>query len=332
MDKKILKSLYHGELDLNGFKISCAVLEDGTRVLVNRSLANVLGVKGSGAYWRRKQKSEGALLPEYLSAGYFSPYISDELYVSVSNPIPYINNNNIETEGIPAVLLVDICDVYIKAGEKGAFTDNQDFADRAYKILLAFSKIGIIALVDEATGYQYEREKFALNAILKTLVSDEILKYQSQFQLSFYREMFRLWGIPFTEYYIRHKPSFVGHLTNRYIYSNLPAGTLVLGELKKRTPRTPSGNYKYKLHQSLTKDDGIEALKKVLYTVETLAFMAKDKSDFDRLINERYGQKTIPFPEFDSFSKENTTVQKLSKFDQSLKTALNYNPKDDEKE
>ena len=49
--KKILKAKYNGELDLNGIKISCAVLEDGTRILVNRSLATALGIKGSGAYW-----------------------------------------------------------------------------------------------------------------------------------------------------------------------------------------------------------------------------------------------------------------------------------------
>lgn len=48
--KKILKSKYSGELNLNGIKISCAVLEDGTRILVNRSLANALGIKGGGAW------------------------------------------------------------------------------------------------------------------------------------------------------------------------------------------------------------------------------------------------------------------------------------------
>lgn len=325
MDKKVLKSLYHGELDLNGFKISCAVLEDGTRVLVNRSFANAIGIKGGGAYWQRKKTQGGALLPEYLSAGYLEPFISEEFRVKLSNTISYINNRGVLTEGVPAVLLTDICDFYIKVGENGAFTDNQQVAEKAYKMLLGFSKVGIIALVDEATGYQYERERFALNAILKTLVSDEILEYQSQFQISFYKEIFRLWGIPFTEYNIRHKPSFIGHLTNRYIYSNLPAGTVVLGELKKRTPKTIKGNYKYKLHQSLTEDKGREALKKVLYTVEAFAFASKNRAEFDRLVNERYGQKELPFPTFDAISKEDV-LENPSNFNKTLKTALDYNP------
>jgi hypothetical protein len=31
----------------------------------------------------------------------------------------------------------------------------------------------------------------------------------------------------FTAENIRHEPQFIGHLTNKYIYSNLPEGTVV---------------------------------------------------------------------------------------------------------
>ena len=103
----MLKSKYSGEIELNGIKISCAVLEDGTRVLVNRSLANALGIKGGGAYWKKK-KEEGALLPEYLSAKYLEPYISNELREIVSKPIPYINSAKNNSEGVPATILADI--------------------------------------------------------------------------------------------------------------------------------------------------------------------------------------------------------------------------------
>jgi len=43
-------------------------------------------------------------------------------------------------------------------------------ADQCEILLRAFAKIGIIALVDEATGYQYERERFELQKILKLFV------------------------------------------------------------------------------------------------------------------------------------------------------------------
>ena len=199
--------------------------------------------------------------------------------------------------GYEATILVDVCDAILEARRQGVkLTERQEIvADQCEILMRSFAKVGIIALIDEATGYQYDREKMELNAILKALISDEILEYQQQFQLSFYKEIFRLWDIPFTSQNIKRKPQFIGHLTNRYIYSNLPKGTFVLQKLKSKTPKTSTGNYKYRLHQSLTKDSGREALKKVLYTVEALASISRDKRDFDRLINEKYGQKELPF-------------------------------------
>ena len=78
----------------------------------------------------------------------------------------------------------------------------------------SLAKVGIIALVDEATGYQYDREKLELQAILKLFISDEILEWQKTFHLGFYKEIFRLWNIPFTPENIKKKPPFVGMLTN----------------------------------------------------------------------------------------------------------------------
>jgi len=49
-------------------------------------------------------------------------------------------------------------------------------ADQCEILVRSFAKVGIIALVDEATGYQYEREKAELQVILKTYISEEILE------------------------------------------------------------------------------------------------------------------------------------------------------------
>lgn len=332
MDKQPLKSSYHGELDLNGFKISCAVLEDGTRVLVNRSLANALGVKGAGAYWRRKQKSEGALLPEYLSAKYLSPFISDELHAKISNPIPYINNNNVLTEGVPADLLADICDVYVKAGEKGALPDSQNIANTAYKILLAFSKVGIIALIDEATGYQYDREKDELQKILKAYISEELLPWQKRFPDVYYRELFRLNGWDFTVHGIKKRPGVIGKWTNTLVYEQLPQG--VLDELKAKTPKSDAGNKTARYHQLLTLDVGEPNLNAQIGQIITL-FQLSDNmqhmwQQFEKLKLRQSGQLELPF----TFDTQGHTIEpidekQLSCFDQSLKTALDYNPKDE---
>ena len=53
----IPKATHMGELKIADFIISCAVLEDGRRVLVQRSVSNALGKKGGGAHWKRKKES-----------------------------------------------------------------------------------------------------------------------------------------------------------------------------------------------------------------------------------------------------------------------------------
>ena len=302
LQKNVLKATHQGELNINGFKISCAVLENWERVLVNRSLANAFGIKGSGAYWQKKKGEKGALLPEYLSAKYLQPFIKDEHKLKLYNTTNYENLAGVETDGVDATLLSDICDIYVKAGKKGAFKKSPDIPENAYNLLLALSKVAIIALVDEATGYQYDRERYELQTILQMFISEDILEWQQTFHLGFYKEIFRLWNIPFTPQNIKRKPPFIGMLTNELIYKNLPKGSFVLKKLKEKTPKTEGGNYKVRLFQSLT-PFGREELKKVLYSVESLAVISDNKMKFRRLVEDRYGQKTLQFPNWDDIEK-----------------------------
>jgi len=327
--KPILKATHQGELNINGFKISCAVLENGERVLVNRSLANAFGIKGSGAYWQKKKDEKGAALPEYLSANYLQPYIKDEHKLKLYNTTNYVNLAGVETDGVDATFLSDICDIYIKAGQKKKKKKNPEIPENAYNLLLSLSKVAIIALVDEATGYQYDRERFELQTILQLFISPDILEWQQTFHLGFYKEIFRLWGIPFTPQNIKRKPPFIGMLTNELIYKNLPKGSFVLKKLKEKTPKTTGGNYKVRLFQSLT-DFGREELKKVLYSVESLAVISENKAKFRRLVEDRYGQRTLQFPDWDQIEK----VEKLNPtegipqttFNSQLKGLLNVPP------
>src|SRR4030042_4416857 len=77
--KKILRAIYPGTLTIGEISIPCAVLEDGTRILRERSVAKALGKKGSGAHWQKKRTSpKGALLPEYISYKNLEDFIDEE--------------------------------------------------------------------------------------------------------------------------------------------------------------------------------------------------------------------------------------------------------------
>lgn len=315
-----------GELDLNGIKIPCYILEDGTRVLSGRGMQNSLKMVDEA-----DKKTAGTRLTRYLTQKTLKEFIFKEKEAGHFAPLICYKGET-KIHGYEATILVDICDGILEARKHIHLSPRQNIIATQCEILVrAFAKIGIIALVDEATGYQYEREKNELQIILKAFISDEILKWQETFQLSFYKEIFRLWGVPFTAQNIKRKPMFIGKLTNEFVYKKLPKGTFVLDKLKEKTPKTDGGNYRYRLHQSLTPEIGREALKKVIYSVETLASIAPDKKQFLKLMAEKYGQKEIPYEDLEEIKEPIYKEKNLSIFNKSLKTALNYNPKDKEK-
>lgn len=318
-----IRAIHEGNLTIGETELKVAVLQDGTRLINYSGVFKAFGRTKRGA---QKDGSRAENMPAFLNSKNLQEFVGQDL-LDVLAPLNYTTINGAQSKGYDASILPMICKVYMDARASGKLKSQQEAQARASEILLiSLSKVGIIALVDEATGYQHEREKDALNMIFKTLISDEILSWQKQFHLSFYREIYKLWKIPFTERNIRYKPQFLGHLTNKYIYANLPKGSFVLDELKKRTPKSKKGNYKVRFHQSLTEDKGREALKKVLYTIEALASVSKDKREFNRLVNERYGQKEIPFTDLDELSELDETPPKPDGFNKKLKQALDFNP------
>lgn len=198
----------------------------------------------------------------------------------------------------------------------------------------SFAKVGIIALVDEATGYQYDREKYELQKILKSYITEELQPWQKRFPDTFYRELFRLNGWNFTVRDIKKRPGVIGKWTNILVYEQLPKG--VLEELKKKTPQSPKGNYTARFHQNLTLDIGEPTLTAQITKVIAL-FQVSDNMKqvwilFEKMKDRENGQLDLPFV-FDDDGHTVGTEEKtkeLSQFNKSLIAALNYNPKDEE--
>jgi P63C domain len=319
---------YQGTLELNNIDIDCYVLEDGTRVLSGREMQRALNMVDEAEDVKQASQTSGARLSRYLTQKTLEPFIYKGKDRGHYEPLEcYVGDKKIN--GFEATVLIDICDAFLQARKEIKLSARQKIiADQCEILVRSFAKVGLIALIDEATGYQYDREKKELQAILKEFISDEIFEYQKQFQLSFYKEIFKLWGIPFTPYYIKHKPQFIGHITNRYVYSNMPKGSFVLEKLKTLTPKTKSGNRAYQFHRHLT-EAGKESLKKVLYTVEALASISENKRQFDKVIQEKYGQKEISFTDLETLDESKKEMpNKLSDFNKKLQKGLAFNPKE----
>ena len=290
--KDVHSARYAGALIIGDKRIDCAVIDDGTRILSQGTVLEALGrAKSMG---RRQMSGEDAKRAPFLSANNLEPYISDEL-TEMLTPINYrLPNQRFISVGYRAEALPLICDVYLQArlvqGEK--FPTSQQSAAAAAEILMrSLARVGIVALVDEATGYQEVRARDELQKLLHAYVAEAFRPWVQAFPQEFFREIYRLQGWDYKEGKSKH-PQYVGKIINQYVYQQLPDG--VLAELQKLNPRLESGNRARKHHQHLTVDTGNVHLDRQILTVTTLMQVSEDLDDFKKLFERRFPSSTGP--------------------------------------
>ena len=306
-------AICEGAIEFAGVSVPCAVLPDGTRVLSERGVTKGFGLKRAGSNWQRK--GDGARMPVFLSANNLKPFIEEDLRLALSSPIPYRlkNNPSMIAHGVPAELLPKICDVWLKArdaGRNGArvlLAQQERIAIQADLIMRGFAHVGIIALVDEATGYQRQRESNALAKILEAFVAKELQKWLPTFDLEYYELICDLRNESVDR--VKARPPYFGKLTNNLVYQRLAPG--VLDKLRELNPVTETGRRKNKHHQHLTPDLGHPKLREHLAGVVTAMKMAKNLGmswgDFVKMLDKTH-PKQHPMPLFDKMDEGDVTT------------------------
>ncbi len=298
-EKKIPEALFEGELKIGDASIPCAVLEDGTRVLTQAGMLQALG---------RSRKPTGRAdaaehIPPFLAPKNLEPFIDADLRRAsvpiIFKPLKGGGLGGNQAYGYDAKLLPKVCEMMLQARDAEALQKQQlRLAIQAEILMRGLAHVGIIGLVDEATGFQEIRDRIALQEILDKYVTGEWSKWTSTFPDEFYIQLFRLKGIPYPPpgKHKNWRPSYVGHWTNDIVYDRLAPG--VKKELKRLNPRTEKGYRKRKHFQYLTPDYGTPALREHLSNVIFLMRGCKNYQDFERRL-ERAAQKhgdTIPLP------------------------------------
>lgn len=272
------------DLNLAGIKIPCAIVavdgeSDPVRVLTENGITNALLGSRSGASKRLKKRSEedGTPLPLFLAPGQLNPFIDKELLDGPLRVIEYVDGDRI-MRGFNAEVLPVVCEIWLRAREAGKLQKQQlEKAQQAELLTRALARVGIIALVDEATGYQRFRAKDALAKILEAYVAKELQPYVSRFPPEFYHEIFRLRGLSFPSGTVK-RPQYFGHITNDIIYRRLAPG--VWKELKAKVQKDEKGRAKHKLFQHLTPTFGDPRLEKLITRVTTIMEFSSSWSDF----------------------------------------------------
>ena len=134
-------------------------------------------------------------MPSFIDEKNLNPYISNELRGDIS-PIEYISKENKEVSGFKAEILPLLCETYLRDARKAdVLTLQQMPLAVASEILLkGLSRIGIVGLIYEVTGYQEVKDRATLQAILDKYLLKEFAKWAKRFPDEFYEQMFRLKG------------------------------------------------------------------------------------------------------------------------------------------
>ncbi len=283
---KVIAGAPDRPLVIGNIEIPCYVLEDETRVLSQRGVTEGIGLNPEA----------GFRMPQFMASRTINRFVPNDLVPALNSPVRFKNPaGGGNAHGYPATILADICEAVLDAKESGALRVQQEHIAKRCKILMrGFSRVGIIALVDEVTGYQRIREKRALATILERWVVNEKQPWTRTFPYEFYEQIFRLKGWPGPEGVKR--PSVIGTYTNDLVYYRLAPG--VLDELRRLTPKLPSGNRRNKFFQWFTPDFGHPRLKEHLAAVTALMRAAPNWDSFIRNLQRAFPrfQETIPLP------------------------------------
>ena len=272
-------------LKIADVEIACYVLEGGTRVLSQASFLEALGRHPKASVKPQDLEEGEQPAPPLLQAKGLRPFLTDSV-LQTAALIPFRLPSGVRALGYRAELLPEICELYLKARDADALQTQQlNIARQAEILIRGLAHVGIIALVDEVTGYQEVRAKDALAQILEEFIAKELQPWLTTFPTAFYKELFRLRDLEFPKDSVK-RPQYFGLLTNDIVYRRMAPG--VLDELKRVTVRNDEGRPRHKYFQRLTSNVGYPKLREHLGAVVAIMQLSNSWKDFMRKVDQLY--------------------------------------------
>lgn len=275
---------HEGTIQIGTVSLPCANLDNGKRVLMANGLAMAFGSSKKSPDTRSPDGS--AHLPAFLAYGAVYKHVSDELTSSLRSPPKVRTLANNVAYAYDAEWLPIICEAIITAERAGDLKPGTKLALAARTLYSGLARVGVIALVDEATGYQADRARDALAKILEKFIAKELRPWVRTFQPDFYQNMFRLRGWDWKGMAVNRPQAAAGY-TKDLVYARLAPG--VLEELKKiHEARKKDKKPKAALHQSLTDDFGHPKLREHLAGVTALMKASGSWESFIDMVDRVY--------------------------------------------
>lgn len=299
MESNLPKATHWGDLSMGDAVLPAYVLSDGSRVFSLKGV--VFGLIGT----------DGGQLAEYLKVRALRDFLPDDLKPAEDGSIPALIRFDTGRDagpgddegsrdsrfkyaiGFPVERFMDLCSAYAAAlmshldpVEDFTLTKRQiEIARKAISIQRACGKIGIISMVDEVTGYQYERAEDELRIKLNLFLAEEMRSWERTFPKQLWVEFGRLtnWKGP-----VHSRPKYWGKLVMELIYGYLDPD--VAKWLKEHAPKPIYGrNY----HQWLSEQYGLKRLIEHIWMVIGMAAYCRDMAELRSRMAERYGRHPV---------------------------------------
>ena len=269
-----------GPLHIGDVEVQAYRLDDGRRVISKRGMAEALTLKSAGG---------NAFLRSMTRPGVRSE-ISADLWRQIENPIYF----NIElddsravgsADGYEASVLIDVCKAIVAAYHAQSLHGRQYFLYAQAEILIrAAANLGIVALVDEAVGYQPDIKHGEYQRLFEKFILKECKQWEQEFPDKFLDMLYKLYSLNRRDPDSTQTPRFFGKFIRKFIYAPLAHSKgAILEELDRKNPVVyAGGGRRYKMFQFLSDEVGTSALRAHLWQVIGIGNVSANAKQFER--------------------------------------------------
>jgi len=322
----IIKALCEGEINLGPVIVKCAVLENKERVISQREVVKAITGNAKGG------------LDRYLQPQNLQPYIPEKFRSQSLDQatLKYISLNGKAGQCFSAIDIVDFLDMYLQARKDKVLLKSQEqLADQAEMIMRSLAKTGIIALIDEATGYEKIREtgeliKFFKEVMVREIASDKTKEFDKR---GLFDGIYKIYNLKRKNDKPWQHHQFFGKFFIKYIYKPLDIITTdgkaqtrgIMHKLLQQQKDLHSGSTLYQFIAEIGEPQFFEHLR----VISSFMRIANNKRQFDILFEKEFGtslqQNLFPDIELDDFfGPEEKIIKKPKQKEQDNPTSAQF--------
>jgi hypothetical protein len=266
------EALRDGQLQIGDVWIDCYVLKDGRRLFHKRGLAKALGLKSEGGNAFMKSMGRKSL----------GSVITGSLREKLDNPVIFKPLSGDPAHGYEGIFIIELCDAIWEAGRNGLLSQSQMFLSKQSEIIVRSSaKVGIVALIDEATGYIKDKQKEEYRELFREFIRAEVREWEKEFPDQFFDMLYRMYNLKRNADKTKH-PQFFGKFIRKYLYAPLANSKGAVMEMidEKNPVVYKCGGRKYKMFQFLTDEVGLPAFRAHMWQIIGIGSATRTKDGF----------------------------------------------------